>query len=344
MNEVKLGSIERFKDPREVWPDEARDFTPWLKENLDLLGEALGLELEAVDREVSVGPFSADILAKELTAGTEVVIENQLEQTDHTHLGQLITYASGLGAGIVIWVSRHLREEHRQALDWLNQNTSLDIGFYGVEIEVFKIGDSLPAPYFNVAASPNEPVKTAKAQANAPSGRGLRYQEFWKQLIPALKAKDPSSTSASPDKAGPYSWFGIPVGRTGFAVNFAFTSKKTGRAELYIDVGNQAVNKLAFDALVADKTGIEGAFGEPLMWTRLDDKQASRIFVECPGSVDDSEDALADLRDWAVDRMLRLRDAFAPRIKQLDLSQPPEATAAVAGEQGEGQQERNEEP
>jgi len=338
MSEVKLGSIERLKDPREVWPDEAKDFTPWLKENLDQLGEALGLELEAIDREVSVGPFSADILAKELTSGTEVVIENQLEQTDHTHLGQLITYASGLGAGIVIWVSRHLREEHRQALDWLNQNTSLDIGFYGVEIEVLKIGDSLPAPHFNVTASPNEPVKAAKAQANVPSGRGLRYQEFWRELILALKAKDPSSTSASPDKAGPYSWFGIPVGRTGFAVRFAFTSKKTGRAELYIDVGDQAVNKLAFDSLLADRAGIEEAFAEPLTWDRLDDKQASRIFVERPGAIDDPTEVLAELRSWAVDRMLRLRDVFAPAIKQLELSQPTEdaATGTVEQEADEG--------
>lgn len=331
MADVTLGKIERL-DPRTVWSDEARNFTPWLKENLAVLGEALGLELEAIDREVPVGPFSADILARELTTGTQVVIENQLEQTDHGHLGQLITYASGLGAGIVIWISRLLREEHRQALDWLNQVTSTDIGFFGVEVELLRIGDSLPAPHFNVAVSPNEPLKVAKAQVSAPSERGLKYQEFWKQLVPALKARDPSATSASPEKVGPRPWFGIPVGRSGFAVNLAFTSKKTARAELYIDVGDQAVNKRAFDALLARKEEFEAAFGSPLTWDRLDERRASRVFVEHPGAIDDPTEILGELRDWAVDRMIRMRDTLAPAVKELDLS-PQAEDEAVAAEQ-----------
>jgi len=323
MSDVRLGTITR-EELRTVWAGEATSFTPWLKENLALLGDALGLELEAVDREVAVGPFAADILVRDLSTGAYVVIGNQLEQTDHNHLGQLITYASGLGASIIIWVSRRLREEHRQALDWLNQNTSPEIGFYGVELELFKIGDSPPAPYFKVTASPNEPVKAAKAQANVPSGRGLRYQEFWRELIPALKAKDPGSTSASPERAGPQSWFGIPVGRSGFGIALAFTSKRTARVELYIDVGDQARNKLAFDSLLANRTDLETAFGEPLTWDRLDQRRASRISVEHPGTIDDPEEKLMELRDWAVDRMIRLRDVFAPAVRTLDLSVTPE--------------------
>ncbi len=318
MADVTLGSIERV-DPRKVWADEAKDFTPWLRENLPILGETLGLQLEATDMEVAVGPFSADIVGKELTSGGTVVVENQLEQTDHSHLGQLLTYAGGLDAGVVIWVARQFREEHRQSLDWLNEITPPTVGFFGIELEVFRIEGSPPAPHFKVVVSPNETVKAIQAQSKAPSEKALRYQTFWKGLIGKLRSIDPGSTTASPEKVGTQSWFGISIGRTGFVVNFVFTGLKTARVELYIDMGNAVLNKEAFDLLLAEGSGIEADFGEKLSWDRLDGKQASRVHVERPGSIDDPPEMLQEFKAWGADRMLRMRKTFGPRVKGLAL-------------------------
>lgn len=143
---------------REIWSDEAASFTPWLAkpEHLKKLGDTLGMELEPEDEEVSVGPFSADILCKDTVDGSWVVIENQIEKTDHRHLGQILTYAAGLGAKTLVWVASKFTEEHRAALDWLNEHTSDEISFFGLEIEVWRIGDSAPAPKFNIVCKPND--------------------------------------------------------------------------------------------------------------------------------------------------------------------------------------------
>ncbi len=153
MTVPELGKLERV-EPRTIWPNEANDFTPWLADNLDLLGEELGLDLEFDETESSVGDFSVDITAKVSGRNAVVIIENQLAATDHTHLGQLLTYASGKDADIVIWISPEFRDEHRQAIDWLNRRTDDSLEFYGVAINVKKIGKSLPAPKFSTVISP----------------------------------------------------------------------------------------------------------------------------------------------------------------------------------------------
>ena len=142
-------------DLKKVWPNEASDFTPWLDANLDRLGEALGINLEFVQREAPVGPFSLDILAKDEDADRKVVIENQLEQTNHDHLGKVLTYAAGNDADVMVWIARDFRDEHRQALDWLNQRTSEETEFWGVVVRAVKIGNSAPAPIFDVVSRPN---------------------------------------------------------------------------------------------------------------------------------------------------------------------------------------------
>ena len=154
VNDIQLATIDKV-DLRGVWENEAADFTPWLGENLTALGEALGLDLELKGQEAPVGGFSLDVLAHEPNTNRPVIIENQLETTDHDHLGKLITYASGYDANVVVWITREFKDEHRQALDWLNQRSGEDTEFFGVVIEVWKIDDSRPAPHFRVVSAPN---------------------------------------------------------------------------------------------------------------------------------------------------------------------------------------------
>lgn len=155
-----LGRLERL-DPRNVWRNEATDLTPWLLENLDVLAEALGTEIIPTQREVRVGDFKLDILGED-PSGRPIIIENQLEATDHSHLGQLIVYASGLEAAVVVWVTPRFRDEHRRALDWLNERTDENVYFFGVELDLVRIGSSAPAPSFRLLSQPNDWQKAVK--------------------------------------------------------------------------------------------------------------------------------------------------------------------------------------
>lgn len=189
MTETSFGNIEKV-DLREVWSSEAGDFTPWLAENISKLGEALDLELELQGSEVSVGDFSLDLLAHD-EADRPVIIENQLDSTDHDHLGKLLTYAGGYDAAVVVWVAKDFRDEHRQALDWLNQRTGEDTQFFGVVIEAWKIDDSRPAPHFNLVATPNE-WKKGKVVKPVPSERQEQYRKFFQDLRDKLEEKPQS--------------------------------------------------------------------------------------------------------------------------------------------------------
>jgi hypothetical protein len=321
----ELGRIERL-DPRTHWRDEARDFTPWLRNNIDLLGEALGLEIDpTVDSEVSVGSFSADLLCTDLGSGALILVENQLEATDHSHLGQLLTYTSGLDARVVVWVARQFRDEHGQALTWLNENTLEDVKFFGVEVELVQIGASARAPNFKVLVAPSEWQKSgATARSVQATDRQQKYRDFWGSLISAIHARDPRFTSSRPDRAPKQNWCSFSAGAQGFQDNAVFGWEAGGvgnlvKAELYIDTGDKERNKAAFDLLAAERDSIEREFGESLTWTRRDDIRASRIYVAMPGSINDPEEILARHRAWLVDRILRIRKVFGPRIKSLSL-------------------------
>ena len=188
---VNLGVIERVEDLREIWPHEEHNFSRWLAENLDKLREALGLDLEFREREAPVGPFSLDMLAHDLGSDRPVVIENQLEATNHIHLGQLLTYAAGYDPYAVVWLTREFQDEHRQALDWLNQRTGEDTAFFGVVVEAWRIDDSRPAPHFKVVAMPNGWQKRMAGagrsrRARAESDMANRYRPFFEGLNNAL--------------------------------------------------------------------------------------------------------------------------------------------------------------
>jgi hypothetical protein len=307
-----LGSLKRL-DPREIWSKEASEFTPWLAENLNALGEALGLDLELQSTEAPVGDFSVDILARDLNRNRLVIIENQLSPTDHDHLGKLLTYASGYNATTVVWIAPQIRDEHRQALDWLNQHTDTDTDFFGVVVEILQIDDSRPAVNFKPVATPNEWRKT-KARTSgggAASPRAEAYRAFFQELIDELREQHRFTGARI---AQPQSWYSFASGYSGITYAASFAKDGQVRAELYIDRGDETANKELFDQLKSQREEVETRFGEPLRWERLDDKRACRIAVYRDGHIKQSPEELAEIRTWLVDRLLALKEVFGPRI------------------------------
>lgn len=196
MSTPHLSRLERVP-VRDCWQDEARDFTPWLAgdDNIALLGETIGIDLEVQEQEARVGPFRADILCRDTATDSLVLIENQLERTDHTHLGQLFTYAAGLNAVTVIWIAQRFTDEHRAALDWLNRITHEGFHFFGIEIELWRIGDSNLAPKFSLVSNPNDWSKTVRAVAGpSTTERALMYREIWGALLERLDGRSPHLT------------------------------------------------------------------------------------------------------------------------------------------------------
>lgn len=301
---------------REIWPHEASDFTPWLAENIDELGKALGMDLELIEQEASVGDFSLDILAKDLGTSRSVIVENQLTQTDHDHLGKLITYAAGFDASIVIWVSDSIREEHRQAMDWLNQRTDSETYFFGVVVEVIKIDDSKPAFNFKLVASPNEWQKNKKRQTQrtSVSTKGEKYQNYFQNLIDDLRDIH-RFTSA---KAGqPQNWYSFSSGVSGMTYGANFSQGGKARAELYIDLGDHEKNKYVFDQLFNIKGEIEDSLGQEISWERLDNKRASRLALYIDGSIEESDSELEKVKNWHIEQLLKLKAALGKKIGQL---------------------------
>jgi hypothetical protein len=314
MNDA-LGKLLRV-DPRSIWKHEAHDFTPWLVENIDLLGEVLGMELEVTEREADVGDFSVDIFARDLGRDRLVVIENQLEATDHSHLGQLITYAAGVEASVVIWISREFREEHRQALDWLNRGDGATTEYFGVVVELLKVDESKPAVSLRLIASPNDWSRRSKRGPGIDeiSGKRSSYQEFFQALIDQLREKHRFTNA----KAGqPQNWYSFSSGTKGFTYAMSFAQSGELRAEIYIDRFDRAKNEAAFDALAAHKGAIETEFGEQLRWERLENRRACRIACYATGAIDDSAEQLEQHRKWAVEHLLKFKQVFGPRVADL---------------------------
>ena len=224
-----------------------------------------------------MGDFSVDLYGKDIGTENGVIIENQLAPTDHTHMGQLLTYGAGLDAKVIIWISPSFRDEHRQAIEWLNLHTE-GLSFFGVELELLQIDDSLPAPHFKVVVQPNEWQEQLIISAKHDiSARKKAYHDFFETgLLNLLKSKSPGYTKASKVGYRQLDWpFG--AGRTGFSFNPTFTIGNKFRVQLYIDTFDQSVNKEAFDALEEEKDVIEASLGHSLVWDRLEHRQASLI-------------------------------------------------------------------
>ena len=318
MTTSNLAKIERV-DLRDAWPNEARDFTPWLAENISELGEALGMDLELQQTEAAVGGYSLDVLATDLNWNRPVIIENQLESTNHDHLGKLLTYAAGYDAYAIVWLAREFRDEHRQALDWLNQRTDEDTQFFGVVVELLKIDNSRPAPQFRTIASPNDWRRDAAARArgNAPavSERQERYREFFQPLIDSLRERHRLTNFP---KARPQNWYTFRAGYgKGIQYGANFTGQKRARVEVYIDEGQKDHNIWLLEKLEEHRAEAESVLGEILDWQRLEHRRACRIALDRPGSIEDDPDTLAEVQQWMVDRLLKLKQAFDPKLAEL---------------------------
>jgi len=269
---MKLGRIKQV-DLREIWKHEATNFTTWLAktENLDLLSEEIDIELSLIDTEYNVGRFNVDIYAEEPNTSRKVIIENQLERTDHDHLGKLITYASGLDAEIIIWIVKDVLEEHQQAIDWLNENTEEKINFFAIRMEVWKIGESQPAPNFHIVSKPNNWTKSLKQsiQKTALSETKLLQLKFWDGFKEFAKNEQ---LNLRLRKTNLQHWYDISFGRTDCHIGLTVNSQKNELAcEVYIPN-----SKETYKEFENHKTDIDNQL-ENLIWMELPNKKASRI-------------------------------------------------------------------
>ncbi len=309
----KLGRLEPF-DLKKLWSHEALAFTPWLArdENLELLSDTLGMDLELEGTEMFVGPYKADIVAQDISSNTRVIIENQLEKTNHDHLGKTLTYASGLDARVIIWIAREFTEEHRRALDFLNEVAAPNLRCFGIEMQLWRIGNSLPAPLFKVVSSPNDYSVAVKAEQEA----GLTptqalYLDFWSAF---KEYWHNHKTHPNLPKPYPQHWVNIAIGRANFTLTLTVsTQKQRLGCEIYLSGPNA---KKAFNLLMAQQQQIEQATG-PLEWRELPGKQDCRILI-VQRSVDIRDhDVWQEAFQWLRQEALLFDKAFRPRIKAL---------------------------
>jgi hypothetical protein len=311
-----LGRIETL-DVRRIWADEARDFTPWLFDNPDVLSEALGIELDFEGREHGVGAFSVDIFGRDLTHECPLIVENQLEDTDHRHLGQLLTYAAGTDANTVVWVAPRFRDEHRQALEYLNNMAGDSARFFGVELRLAVIGDSIPAPMLTLAAKPSDWRARLQAQkvSSGLTDTQLTNVEFWTHYLDYVHEKYPRLTNVkSPQKT---SWMNLNFMGRGLTIGGAFIRGGELSCELYIDLGDAAQNEAVLDTLMADREAIEASIGAPLLWQRLEGKRACRVRLTRMGEIGRT-DQRKDLIQWLAEHQAKFKATFKPRLENLD--------------------------
>jgi hypothetical protein len=314
---MKLGILKRI-GLREYWKHEALAFTRWLSEpeNIALLSEDVGIGIEVTQTEASVGRFNVDILAQEENTGRKIIIENQLETTDHSHLGQLITYAAGVEAQYVIWIVREVREEHRQAVDWLNEHTDEDISFFLVALELWQIGESDPAPKFSVVSRPNEWKKSVRTiPRDDLTDTKTKQLEFWQQLKEFASDKYPELRLRTPR---PQHWYDVSIGRSDCHISFIADSRENQvRCELYIPDSKELYKTfLTSKAQIEKEVGI----GEPLNWQELFGKKACRIRIVHPFTFTDSS-TWNEAFDWLSKTAIQFKKVFSKNWEK-DSTQP----------------------
>lgn len=301
---------------REVWANEASDFTPWLLENADVLADALGLDLELTDREHEVGSYYLDLIGFDLTNDCPLVVENQLTKTDHGHLGQLLTYAAGTDARTIVWVAPEFRDEHREAVDFLNTLTEGTARFFAVEISVVRIGSSDMAPLLRLVAKPNDwhtAVSASVRDAGRTSARGQMYVALWAKVADAISST--GSEHSRDYRAAPRNWF--VVSRVGSLASICCSFARNGRirVEVYLGRGSAQTNRELFDRLLAERSSIEAAIGAELTWEELDGRRACRIALYRDGDVS-LEDRHEEYAGWIAESVERFKAVFTEELLQ----------------------------
>lgn len=309
-------SLIEVEPLRKAFPNEALHFTTWLAEHIDALADRLGLELTVVEREKAVGDFSVDLLCED-ARGQKVIVENQLERSDHDHLGKVLTYLVNLEASTAIWISGEPRPEHERVIDWLNESTPADLSFYLVKLEAVRIGDSPFAPLFTVISKPDT---QGKLIGEAKKDMAALYQQriaFWEELMRRAAARTKLFVNKT---VAPSTWMGADAGLPGVKFVWAI-AKNYVHTDLYIqytsDPGEK--NKRIFDALYTERDAIEGEFGGPLEWLRYDDNVASIIrIVDKRGGVADP-DTWPAVQETMIDTLIRFERVFRPRLARIEL-------------------------
>lgn len=302
---------------RELWKFEDKDFTPWLakEENIAILGETIGIDLEVQGEEQNVGMFRADILCKDTLTDKFVLIENQLERTDHSHLGQLMTYAAGLDAVTIIWIARTFSDEHRAAMDWLNSITDDTINFFGIEIEVFRIGDSLPAPMFQIVSNPNNWSKSMRSSTKSPSKLTPTKQlnlEYWEALTKYFQESD---TFLKCQKPMPQYWMNFSLGRSN--VHFSATvSMRDDFIRIELILGGNGGKNLFFKLKNKFEEEANEEFEHKLTWYELPDVKASTVEIRKSANTSNRGEWKEQF-EWFRENLEKMDEYFRPRIKKL---------------------------
>ena len=303
-----------------VWETEPQHFTPWLalEENLTRLGEALRINLELEAQEINIGGFRADLLCKNTVNDSWVLIENQLASTDHTHVGQLLTYAAGLDASTVIWIAKTFRQEHRAMLDWQNRITDERYRFFGVEVKVWQIEDSAPAVQFDVVSSPNDwsrgvsedTQRAANQELSETEQRQLRY---WSGLRAYMEEKGSSVSFPSPR---PRRYHDLSIGRTGFWL-MVWQTPTRNEIGIWLCIGGE-YREAYFRLLEEEQDNIHTEMGEALQWVELEEHQRNRICLHKEDTNPFDESDWPQQYEWFTTKLERFNDVFRERIRGLD--------------------------
>ncbi len=307
---INLSRLEEIKDLRTVWPHEALDFTPWLSQddNISLLADAIGLDITVDETESSVGDFNVDIFASETGTDRKIIIENQLEDTNHDHLGKLITYASGKSANVIVWVVKHAREEHKAAIEWLNNHTDEKIGFFLCEIKLYRIGTSEPAVKFEVIEKPNNWTKEVKKNESISETEQRRY-DYWvafqdyafqnAQFAKEFKRRKPSTDY----------WMNYSIGSSDCYISVTqLVNRNEINVCLYIPD-----NMELYETFLANRESIDKAADIPLNWCELPERKASKIIIERPAKLPD-QSTWQEQFEWLADVMIKIKRAFKKHL------------------------------
>jgi len=298
---IEIGHV-RFVPVRDVWPNEASSFTPWLLQNETILGDLLGIEISLARNEHKVGDFSLDLLGTNLSDDTPLIVENQLARTDHSHLGQLLTYAGGLEPSTIIWIASEFRDEHRAALDWLNEITDERTHFFGVVVKAIRVDDSAPAPWLELVVQPNQWSELTKRATQSPESaeKKQRYIAFWESLLSKHKHQHPMFSHKRPHGR---EWLTLSTGVGGIVIGMNVQRQRI-YVDMYFHAGTAEKNLARLEHLKAHQQIVEETFGDALSWEELDDRKACRIGYYGDGSILD-ENSWDQSHEWLVATALR---------------------------------------